>query len=313
MIHVVVQNGKLVLKQLLREPSVYLDHYALRKISEDPHLSARLSGAIRAKNGTIALSLINRVEFIGVSNDQQALVAENLLSDLWPQLFLMDVDPARVAQREISLLPTTTYPDGSLACDDQALLGAFTSRINLNAPGVRWNLGEMFRAFPPPARTRADLVKIVRDGRQAMAAVHQGRRTPEYREKRRNFRRKMRATGICAPRATGPLFTAMLEIFDQDRPLPSDNDFFDFLHACVPSSYCTFVMLDGGWRHIVDRVRKDLTDDNIMTPIAQAFSEREGGMERFFTALEQYPASPPLPCLNLTDALATSTQHNPWG
>jgi hypothetical protein len=302
-IHVVVQNGELVLKQLLRKPSVYLDHCALRKISEDAVLSKRLVDTIRAKNGTLVVSITTRTEFIPVS-DGQALVADRLLAELWPQLFFMDIDPSRVAQLEIKLLPTTRYPDGSLACDDQAFLAAFTARIKLDAAAVQWSAGEMFRAYPPREETRAYLDKMVRDGRLTMARVHESRATPVYKAARKKFRRRMRATGIGAPRATGPLMTTMLEMFDEAIPSPRDNDFTDFLHACVPSSYCTFVFLDSGWRHIVNRVRTDLAKGNIRTPIAQVFAEKDGGMERFFRALETHPTSPPLPSIDFTQVVA---------
>ena len=39
-------------------PTVYLDHWALRKISEDAALASRLSGTLDSQNGTLASALL---------------------------------------------------------------------------------------------------------------------------------------------------------------------------------------------------------------------------------------------------------------
>jgi hypothetical protein len=52
-------------------PSVYLDHWAWRHISENIALSDRLIKAIKAKNGTLVLSWINACEFTQVTDKKQ--------------------------------------------------------------------------------------------------------------------------------------------------------------------------------------------------------------------------------------------------
>lgn len=44
-------------------PTVYLDHWALRKFSSDPMLAKRFTRAIEEREGTLALSSLNLAEF----------------------------------------------------------------------------------------------------------------------------------------------------------------------------------------------------------------------------------------------------------
>jgi hypothetical protein len=48
--------GVVQFTQQLLSPSVYLDHWALRAISESEALSSRLSHALKLSGGTLALS-----------------------------------------------------------------------------------------------------------------------------------------------------------------------------------------------------------------------------------------------------------------
>ena len=295
----VTPDGEVIVKQRLLAPSVYLDHVALRKISDNGALASPLRDALRSKKGTLAISALNRGEFVSVSVTDQAAAAEKLVGMLWPNVFFMSVDMGIVSMREIELLPTTVYPDGSLACDDQEVLKAIGQRFNPQTAAIHLTMGELFGLHSQNEKHQ-DYLKQMRDaGRLFLSQWHAAKMSPEYKAKRLNFRRRMRKTGIMAPRASGPLFTTMLEIFDREIPAPRDNDFNDFLHACVPSSYCDFVFLDNSWRHVVEQVRRDLVKDNIKTPIARVFSEKGGGMEKFFRALEEHPGSPPIKGVSL--------------
>ena len=57
-------------------PLVYLDHWALRRFSEDSDLGARLTGILRDRGGTLALSWLNLGEYAAVSDPKQRRAAE---------------------------------------------------------------------------------------------------------------------------------------------------------------------------------------------------------------------------------------------
>jgi len=57
------EKGELVIDQRDVSPTVYLDHWALRKLSEDQTLATRLTAVLESRNGTLALSWVNLAEF----------------------------------------------------------------------------------------------------------------------------------------------------------------------------------------------------------------------------------------------------------
>src|SRR6185503_5996407 len=85
-------------------PTIYLDHWALRKISEDDKLATRFTKALQARNGTLALSLLNLAEFTKVTVEEQLCKAENFVEAILPQVFFLDFDPFAVISREDELL-----------------------------------------------------------------------------------------------------------------------------------------------------------------------------------------------------------------
>ncbi len=105
MIRITLNNdGEITVTQHSPPPAVYLDHWALRTISEDERLAARLVTVLETRQGTLALSWANLVEFAKVESQEQAHRAENLIENTLPRLFLLEVNPAIVIDREDALL-----------------------------------------------------------------------------------------------------------------------------------------------------------------------------------------------------------------
>src|SRR5438093_10339298 len=98
------ETGDLRAVQLDIAPTVYLDHCALRTISEDQGLTARLATALESIGGTLALSWVNLAEFAKVTNQEQALKAEKLIDANLPRIFFLEANPFEVIDRENSLL-----------------------------------------------------------------------------------------------------------------------------------------------------------------------------------------------------------------
>jgi len=64
-------DGRLTATQRDFSPTVYLDHWALRELSTTM-LAERFVAALKQRNGTLALSCTNLIEFCNVTDDQQA-------------------------------------------------------------------------------------------------------------------------------------------------------------------------------------------------------------------------------------------------
>ena len=85
-------------------PTVYLDHWALRKISADRMLADRLRAALKSQNGTLVLSWLNLSEFRKVTREDQVRNADNLFEAIHPRVFFLEVDFDVVISREDELL-----------------------------------------------------------------------------------------------------------------------------------------------------------------------------------------------------------------
>src|SRR5262245_40877587 len=97
-------EGRLVATQRDSSPTVYLDHWALRELSTMPTLGERFVVALKHRNGTLALSSTNLIEFCNMADDEQARCAEELLEASLPNVFFLEMDPFLVQKREDELL-----------------------------------------------------------------------------------------------------------------------------------------------------------------------------------------------------------------
>lgn len=96
----IADNGSIRVAQVTAAPAVYLDHWALRNISENPALRARVTGALKSRSGTLMLSWLNLVEFTKVTDGAQARCAEALVEDVLPNVFFLQINPFTVIERE---------------------------------------------------------------------------------------------------------------------------------------------------------------------------------------------------------------------
>src|SRR5882724_6036493 len=106
--------------QEIKSPSVYLDHWALREISESDELACRFSRFLRSHGGTLVLSWLNVVEFCKVADAAQRRKADLLIHGLFPNLFWLNPDFFTVEKNERmsgtqQLLPCLPHSDLDLA------------------------------------------------------------------------------------------------------------------------------------------------------------------------------------------------------
>ena len=92
--------GRPVLKQAITRPAVYLDHWAIRKFAGDSKLAMRFTAALKASQGTWAVSLLNLIEFIKMTDERQAAQFEELLEQVLPNIFFIDFQALDVIDRE---------------------------------------------------------------------------------------------------------------------------------------------------------------------------------------------------------------------
>ena len=117
------ENDFISINQSTVSPSIYLDHWALRAISEEKHIGDRFISIIKKNNGTLMISLLNLFEFSNDTDYNHAKEAEILIESLLPNIFFIEIDPFKVIDNENKLLNgASPFPPHS----DRDFLKAFS-------------------------------------------------------------------------------------------------------------------------------------------------------------------------------------------
>jgi hypothetical protein len=260
-------------------PCVYLGHSALREFSTDSELGSRFARALAARGGTLALSMMNFLEYARVTDREQVLCAERFVDGVLPRVFFMDVSPLAVMRRATDYLARgiAAAPDADLQLFREVALqpgtqatsargwftGAAAARKTLAARQAELadNLLEAIAHLPERPDADVDVSRDLRDGAQRAHRI----------------------------RATLAVLRALISTIQIERRAPLDrHDAIDLLHTVVPVSYCDYVLLDGRWCHLVERANTQLLNETI-TDLARVFSKRNKGLQRFLGMLEGAP------------------------
>jgi hypothetical protein len=92
-------------------PLLYLDHWALRRLSENRQLGQRFLAAFEHR-GTLMFSLMNVLEIARDASPQRASQVRSFLEKIEVHWVPMTIDPLRIVDAE----ETATTPDGNHAC-----------------------------------------------------------------------------------------------------------------------------------------------------------------------------------------------------
>ena len=272
----ILSTGDLTLLQTFSSPVVYLDHWALRLFSSNPDLSKQLINAIKGSNGSLALSWLNLAEFTKITDASQAQAAEQLVNDLIPNLYFLEVNPFTVMGIENQLLngapPAPPHAD-------QDFLKAF-SLLPSNGLSLFTANGLFEVIVQNGGAVRIDkLADIIVERIEAMREELNA--DPE--------KEKLVLGSPRGPeRQTGTLqiLRELLRNFFADRTIKvTRNHAIDFMHAVVPSAYCDYVLLDRHWEDQVKRMAKKMRDNGFEFAVAQSFSQKESGVENFLKSI----------------------------
>ena len=99
-IRLIPQDGEVYVEQTFESPTVYLDHWAIRKFTDDVKLQDRFVDALMSRGGTLLLSTISFAEFASAYDSRHAFDAEGFLDRLLPNIFLTNFNIAALLERE---------------------------------------------------------------------------------------------------------------------------------------------------------------------------------------------------------------------
>jgi hypothetical protein len=263
-------------------PTVYLDHWAWRKISESEMLTNRFSNALKSRGGTLAISWLNLVEFSKVTCEQQTCKADVLLDKILPQVFFLNPNFFKVIEHEDK---PSSGSESITPHEDSELLKGFVKLNLLKSNSLKLLPAQtIFRLVPatgiagqydPFADLIINYIKSLRrdynSDKKFQVRVNQ---LPKGRQNQYQYGTRFIAN---------ELFGSFLK---DKRIEISRNHAIDVSHAVVPVAYCNYVLLDGHWATQVERAKKRITDGGLSFSMAKTFSGKANGMEKFLQELE---------------------------
>lgn len=262
-------------------PTVYLDTFAIRAISESDELSMRFAQGIQGRNGTWLLSAVSMGEFARFADPRHVERAERLLAQAVPHiyLFLSEAAATRTARGETDTAARPLPPGDHRNMD-------FFSRRWVQAQSFPETFRGMFKVVHENRDKMVETLDEVASGLVASLGTY--RQLEPYRRKAKAARPDDGRTRQQI--ISGELLREL--VLDTNAPI-TNNEALDLMHAVDAVDYCDLVLLDKAWERRTNALHQRIAEANIDMPIAQCFSMRDGGMEQFLGALERWPVSSP--------------------
>lgn len=271
----------LQITQINTEPAVYLDHWALRKITASPKLSERLRNDLTARNGQLEVSWLNLLEFSEVSVSVQVKSAESFLESISPEhIGFINVSPEEVIALEDKCL--RREKDAKDPHLDYRLFEIFASRKTSSLRPVSFEgflsnqnarMQEMSRTFMESLSPTWEQVRMkAKDPRYAKAL------------------RTIPAGHPQVQHLTRYIYLEILRSIARDGGRMHPRHWRDMFHAIVPLAYCDLVLLDKAWVERVNKAKSRLRKRGHTPKMAEVFWE--GTLDGFWRALEE--VKPPI-------------------
>jgi hypothetical protein len=263
--------GGVSIRQNFSSPLVYLDHWAVRRFSDDEALAERFIAALHAAQGTWLFSLMNLSEFTAMRDISTARRVEALIQRAFPYFYVLD-----------------TVDDTPYFREDQA-----ERPRSIDAPDKHWmlrDLGE--RAVISGGAFNAH--RFISDG-----IDHADRLLPIFEAMKSSIANHITAIrhAVFANQDRRALVPGnhmrLIDIFKDELLVEPagqvnqrfrDNDAVDFVHALPACQMCDMVLLDTGWCHKVELARRRILEAGIEGKIAACYSPNR--VDEFLAALE---------------------------
>lgn len=269
----ILTGPSIKVSQSFDSPTVYLDHWAIRRLSDDAELQERFVLAMKRRGGTLLMTHMNFSEFAGSESPNHGLAAGQMLDRLLPSIYFAELNLDRiVAIEEASNNDCRLPPPG----DTEMLDMAANATLGLKPFSIEALLAQIYEG-----RRRVD--SVARKTNESIAAqVLTQRQDPEFVGKARKTVPSLKSakTRLLMREL---LRSTVLDPSDQFTP----NDAADLQHAILATGYCDYVLLDGKWVDRIRRTRNRLERFGVELRLAQCFSERRSGLTHFLSELER--------------------------
>jgi hypothetical protein len=273
------QNGLRVGYQKPERPMVYLDHWALRDISQEQASAKRFRDALLRRGGCLAISSQNFVEFAGVTYPWQVAAAEEFIESLLPHIYLQQIGYPWVinAENYKRCCPQGTALPNGADSDNDMLASVTAAAKQFGVPiSVRGGLRTVVQEAPVHKAVTAEGVRLFIDNLKTVIFPTFERSSPrgvnDLLTKRLSW--------------TECFVTGVMEHLYKQRHVPlDDHHVSDILHMIVPATHCDYALFDGNMCQITNVVRRRL-EKLLDKPGLIASVYDKPRLEQFFTDLE---------------------------
>ena len=253
-------------------PCIYLDHWALRRLSADRALSSRFLFAFKHR-GTVMFSLMNVAEIARDESPQRAQQIRDFLAQLGPHWFPMTIDPFRIINAE----ETGKVPDGLPPCASVGFWTdpQFAARLVTGPLSLAHVVDLTFGPGGDDVRAETDRgTARLRQGIQELRDEHA--RNPKELDN------KYPLLKFDALKPMRGIYNGLARYTITDTFTLNDNHARDLFHAVVSVHCAGMVTLDAHW---AGQVRKLKLPANFV----QVYTEAE--LDRFLRDFEAAPAT----------------------
>lgn len=265
----------LLITQVNTEPSVYLDHWVLRRFSSDQEVADRFVNLLVASGGMLEVSFLNILEFSEVTDTGQVAAAEHLLDRLTPEhIGFIDVIPKGVIENENRFLRSERELKDPHV--DYRLLQVFAKHKgrSLNPLSFQGFLANQIPQIQSMCHT------FMAELEPTLNAARKKARIPEFAE----IVRKAPKGHPEVQYLTRYINIEALRCVVREGMQMTSNQWRDIFHMIVPMAYCRLVILDKTWASIGHQVQRRLRKRGHKVGMAEVFSERT--LPDFWKALE---------------------------
>ncbi len=262
--------GGLSLRQRLVRPVVYLDHWAVRRFSDEEQLGSRFIAALHAAQGTWLFSQVNLSEFCAMQDVATAHRVESLIEKAFPNFYVIDaVDDTPYFREEQPRLPRPAEaPDKHWMLEDLARRALITGKLNSHR-FISDAIDHRDILLPIFEQMKRDIVTAVTVIREHVLASND--------RKKLMPRSGMRLIDIFKEEL-------LIEPFGDPKQPFTGNDAVDFVHALPACQLCDFVLLDSAWCNRIKVTTRRIRSAGIKGRLADCYSPRM--LSEFFSALD---------------------------
>ncbi len=263
--------GGVSIRQNFSTPLVYLDHWAVRRFSDDEALADRFIAALHAAQGTWLFSHMNLSEFTAMRDIPTARRVEALIQRAFPYFYVLDtVNDTPYFREDQTERPRA--PDGPAEhwmlrdLGDRAVISGGTFNPHRYISDGIDHADRLLPIFEEMKRGIANRITAIRheifrdQDRRALVPGSQMRLIDIFKEE------------------------LLVEPAGQANQRFRDNDAVDFVHALPACQLCDMVLLDTAWCHKVELAKRRIQEAGIEGKIAACYSPNS--LEEFLAALE---------------------------